>query len=73
MPTAKRRVSISPDDHLYAALSVLARRQKRALSSVALDLVRKAIELEEDAYFSRIADERLSQKERAVGHDEAWR
>jgi uncharacterized protein YdaU (DUF1376 family) len=73
MPTQKHRISISPDEALYAALSVLSKRRKRAVSAVALDLVTKAIELEEDLHFSRVADERLAAKEKLVDHERAWR
>ena len=73
MPTAKHRISLSPDDNLYAALSVLSKRQKRAVSTIALDLVTKAIELEEDLHFSRIADTRLSKKEKRIDHSDAWK
>ena len=72
MPTSKR-ISISPDDAIYRALAVLSRRRKRPVSSIALDLVQKGIELEEDLHFSNVADERLAKKERRIDHDQAWR
>ncbi len=73
MPTQKHRISISPDEALYAALAVLSRRRKRAVSAVALDLVARAIELEEDLHFSRVADDRLAKREKRVDHERAWR
>jgi predicted DNA-binding protein len=73
MPTAKHRISITPSDALYEALENLSRRQKRALSSVSLELIERALELEEDAHFSRVADERLERGEKRISHARAWK
>jgi predicted DNA-binding protein len=73
MPTTKHRISITPGDALYAALESLSRRRKQALSSVSLELIERALELEEDAHFSRVADERLARKEKRGSQDRAWK
>ena len=73
MPTAKHRISITPSEALYEALDNLSRRRKRALSSVSLELIERALELEEDAHFSKIADERLERGEKRVPHARAWK
>ena len=72
MPTVKRRINITVDDDLYRSLNKLSKKEKSSLSSVSLRLIEKAVELEEDLYFSRLADERLSKKEKRVAHDKAW-
>jgi predicted DNA-binding protein len=73
MPTAKQRISISPDARVLSALQVLSKRRGKALASVSLDLIERALELEEDLHFSRVADERLERGEKRVPHDRAWR
>jgi len=73
MPTAKHRISITPSEALYEALDNLSRRRKRALSSISLELIERALELEEDAHFSRVADERLERGEKRVTHARAWK
>jgi hypothetical protein len=73
MPTTKQRISISPDARVLSALQVLSKRRRKALASVSLDLIERALELEEDLHFSRIADERLEQDEKRVPHERAWR
>lgn len=73
MPTSKHRISITPDDELYSALENFSKRKGRALSSVSLELIARALELEEDSYFSRVADERLETGEQRIPHDRAWR
>jgi hypothetical protein len=73
MPTAKRRISITPDQALFDELERLARRRKLPVSSVSLELLQRALELEEDAHFSRVADERLVRNEKRVPHERAWK
>jgi hypothetical protein len=75
MPTEKHRISISPDDKLHTALGALARKRKQPVSAVVLALVEKALELEEDIHWSRVADERLEKDKgkRSVGHADAWK
>ena len=73
MPTAKHRISITPSDALYEALENLSRRRKRALSSVSLELIERALEFEEDAHFAKVADERFERGEKRVSHTRAWR
>lgn len=73
MPTAKQRISIAPDARVLSALQVLSRRRGKALASVSLDLIERALELEEDLHFSRVADERLERNEKLVPHERAWR
>ena len=73
MPTAKHRISVSPSDALYEALAALSRKRKRAVSSISLELFENALELEEDAHFSRVADDRLAAGEKRISHDRAWK
>ena len=73
MPTAKKRINITVDDELFEALESLAHKKQKSVSGTSLDLIEKAIEFEEDSYFSRIADKRLSQKQKRMAHDKAWK
>ena len=73
MPTAKHRISLSPDDRMHHALARLAKRHNKAIASISLDLIARALELEEDAHFSRVADKRLAKKEKRISHSRAWK
>ncbi len=73
MPTTKHRITITVGDDVHSALDGLSRRRKRALSSVGLELIERALELEEDAHFARVADDRLARSEKRVPHDRAWK
>jgi predicted DNA-binding protein len=72
MPTQKKRINITVDDVIYRSLDRLSRKEQRTLSSVSLQLIEKALELEEDLYFSREADKRLSKKDKRISHAKAW-
>ena len=73
MPTTKHRISITPDEELFDALEALSKKRGRALSSVSLELIKRAMEFEEDFHFSKVADERLAKKEQRIPHSRAWR
>lgn len=71
MPTRKKRINLSVDDALYAELDALRKlRNASSLSSVIIDLAKTGLEIEEDLYFARIADERSNEPE--LTHEEFW-
>lgn len=72
MPTAKRRINITVDDDVYAALERLSGKRDQSVAGVGLSLIEEALEYQEDIYFSRIADERLAKKEKRISRDKAW-
>ena len=72
MPTTKKRINITIDDELYRSLDKLSKKENGTLSSVSLRLIERAVELEEDLYFSRQADKRLSKNEKRITHSKVW-
>lgn len=72
MPTSKKRINITIDDDIYTALVELSQKRSKSISSVSLSLIETALELQEDRYFSDIADERLEREERRIHHSGAW-
>lgn len=73
MPTVKRRISICVDDQLFDELAARAEEEQRPVASLGLDLIRRAMQLEEDAYFSKVSDSRVAKKEKRVSHSKAWK
>ena len=74
MATAKTRINISVSNRLRDDLRVLAKRDQKPVASKVVDLVEQALELEEDLFLSKVAEERLkNHKGRWIPHDEAWR
>ena len=72
MPTTKKRINITIDDELYRSLDKLSKKENGTLSSVSLRLIERAVELEEDLYFSRQAEKRLAKNEKRVPHSKVW-
>lgn len=72
MPTAKKRINITVDDRTYKVLERLSARRAQSIAGLGLSLIEEALEYQEDLHFSRIADERLAEKQRRISHDKAW-
>ncbi len=72
MPTSKKRINITIDNETYEVLERLSKKRETSISSLGLGLIQHALELQEDLHFSRIADERLSGKEKRISHRKAW-
>ena len=72
MPTTKKRINITVDDRTYEALERLSGERKQSVAGVGLSLIEEALEYQEDLHFSRIADDRLSKKQRRIPHQKAW-
>jgi hypothetical protein len=72
MPTLKDRINITVDPTLFSELTERARAKHLSLATYTKDLVEKALDLEEDRYYSAVADERLAAKRVMVDHEKAW-
>lgn len=71
MPTTKKRINLSVEDSLYAELEALQKlRNAPSLSSVVIELTKEALEVQEDLYFAKIAEER--ENEKTISHQELW-
>ncbi len=72
MPTTQKRINLTVDKTLYTQLQKLKKiRKTSSLSSVTLQLVKSALELQEDLYFAKIAEDR--KKEPTISHQKLWR
>ena len=72
MPSAKKRINITINDETYKALEKLSEKRAKSISSVSLNLIEQASELQEDLHFSRIADERSTKREKRISHRKVW-
>ncbi len=73
MPTTHPRISTVIERPLYETVEALAKRDHMSVSQKARDLLRRAIELDEDADLSVLAQERLRRSGKFIPHDEFWR
>lgn len=74
MPTNNPRVNVVLEKPLYRKIEQLAKRDGVSLSLKVRDLVKEALELEEDIALSLFAEsrERSFEKASALKHTEAW-
>ncbi len=74
MPAKNPRINVVLEESLYNSIERLARRDGVSLSMKVRDLVKEALEIEEDIALSKLAEEREKtfRKNRALKHDEVW-
>ncbi len=74
MPTKNPRINVVLDKPLYDSIEHLARRDKVSLSLKVRDLVKEALEIEEDKALSEFAEkrEKTFNKAKTLKHNEVW-
>ena len=72
MPTTKKRVNISLSLPIENILSKLAKRDDVPQATKAMELIRIAIEIEEDQIFDAIASKRDTEKVKFISHKKVW-
>ena len=74
MPTKKPRVNVVLEKPLYANVERLAKRDGVSLSLKVRDLVREALEMEEDIALAQFAEsrEKTFSRKKSLKHDEVW-
>ncbi len=73
MPTVKTRINLSVPDDINTALKMLAHRAHVPVATQTLDLLRRALEADEDNVLLEIAESRERRKGRMISHASAWR
>jgi hypothetical protein len=74
MPVKNPRINVVLERPLYTAIEKLSARDGVSLSLKVRDLVKEALEIEEDITLSTLAEkrERTFSKTKALRHDEVW-
>ncbi len=74
MPTQHPRVNVVLEKPLYRSLSSLAKRDGVSLSLKARDLIREALEIQEDLYWDQKASSRAKtfHVKTALRHKDVW-
>ena len=74
MPTTKLRINITADRDMERALSLAAKRARVPVATKAADLLRLALEIEEDQVLFELAEARLDDKNaKYLSHRTFWR
>ena len=74
MPTNKPRINVVVDPSLYGQVERIAHERGISMSLVARDLIKEALETEEDIGLERVAEQRESTlyRDRALSHEDTW-
>ena len=72
MSTTKNRINLTVNDDIYALLALIAEKNHQQIATVTMNLLKTALELEEDKYWSEEAEKRLRSLEgkKPLNHDE---
>ena len=73
MPTKKKRLNVTLPKQVAIYLQKIAVRDEVSESQKALELIQKALEIEEDEYFSALAESRDTPDATFISHKEAWK
>ena len=74
MPTQNPRINIVLDNFLYQNVRLLAKKDNMSLSAKVRDLLKEALEIQEDIALSGFAEEREKSwnDSKALTHDDLW-
>lgn len=72
MPTSKKRLNITLPKDARIYLKKLALRDEVPEATKAAQLVQMAMEIEEDAYFAKMAEERARKNAGTISSEEFW-
>jgi len=74
MPSKNPRINVVLDDNLYKNIQFLAETDGVSLSAKVKDLIKEALEVQEDLYLASFAEEREKTWDKSTTrtHDEIW-
>jgi len=74
MPAKNPRINIVLDKPLFNSVELLAKRDGMSLSMKARDLLKEALEIQEDIYLTEFAEDREDTLDSSdlLSHDEVW-
>lgn len=72
MPTKNARVNVVMEKPLYTVVNEIAKERGLSMSMVVRDLIREAIELQEDQALARLAGTREASLKKAFSHEDVW-
>jgi len=73
MPTSKKRLNLTLPEDLEEMLVGFAERDKVPVATKAIEFLKIAIEIEEDAVWGQIASERDTPDAEFISHEDAWK
>jgi predicted DNA-binding protein len=70
MTTLKKRIQVTLNSETEKIMSAISKRDKTPIGTKAAELIEIALEIEEDAYWSKMAEERLAQTKTFYTHEQ---
>ncbi len=70
--TAKQRINLSPALEDFQFIQTIAKRDNVPVAKKTMELVKFALMVEEDSYFSQLAESRLEQKSPLLSSEDFW-
>ncbi len=72
MTTIKKRINVSVEKDIEEILKRIARRDRVPTATKASELLRIALEIEEDQAWTTLADKRDTKNARFISHEKVW-
>jgi hypothetical protein len=75
MSIVRPRIQVTLDADTSGLLATLAQQEHQSVSATAARLIKEALEIQEELYFSRLADERhqaVLKGAKLLSHAEVW-
>ena len=72
MPTTKQRINITADADIELALKSAAKRDRVSVASKTVELLRTALNIEEDFALAALAQERDTRGAKYISHKKVW-
>jgi len=75
MPTKNPRINVAVDKSIYSIIETLAKEKGVSMSMIIRDLIKEALEVNEDAFLADFAEEREKtlDREETLSHEEVWK
>ncbi len=72
MATKNQKINVVFEEITANLIAHLAQKEQKSVESLVQELALEALEMREDLYFSRLADQLDKKEGKLYGHKEAW-
>ena len=75
MPTKNPRINVSLEKSIFSIIKTLAKEKGVSISMITRDLIKEALEINEDILLATFAEEREKtfEKQKSLSHEEVWK
>lgn len=73
MPSSNPRLNVVLDRELQRGLRLAAKKRGKSLSAAAAELLRDALERDEDVFLARLSERREKASKRTYSDEQAWK